>query len=85
MNDVPSLVPFDFGATRSFISFVLCKRYDEAFGDLNYLLEVEITDDHLVQVSRVHQGCVVELFSEWYPIDLVSNPLHVSRVIVGMD
>lgn len=34
-------------------------------------LEVEIMDDHSVSVSRVHRGCVLNMFSERYSINLV--------------
>lgn len=46
---------------------------------------MKIVDDPSVRVSRVHRGCVLELFSESYPIDLVPIPLSQSKVIVGMD
>ena len=46
---------------------------------------MEIVNDHLVQVSRVHRVCVLELFTEWYQIDLVPIPFHESNVIVGVN
>ena len=46
---------------------------------------VEITDDRTMSVSSVHHGCVLNLFSERYSIDLVSIPSRVSKVIIGMD
>ena len=38
-----------------------------------------------MRVSRVHRGCVLELFNEQYPVDLVPIPLHESKVVVGID
>lgn len=46
---------------------------------------MEITDDSLVHVSRLHQVSILELFSERYLIDLVPIPLRESNIIVGMD
>lgn len=85
MNGVSALVLFDSGATRSFVSLGLNKRFGDAPRELGYPLEVEITDDYPIHVSRVHQGCVLELFHERYSIDLVPIPLHESKAIVGVD
>ena len=63
MNGVPDLVLFDLGATRSFVSLNLSKRFDDASWKLDYPLEVEIVNDHPMMVSRVHRGCVLELLA----------------------
>ena len=78
-------VLFDSGATRSFVSLALSKKFSDAPGTLDYPLEVEIADDRTVSASRVHHGCVLNLFSERYSIDLVPIPLRGSKVIIGMD
>ena len=52
---------------------------------IRYILEDLGVTDRPMRVSRVHQGFVLELFSEWYPKDSVSIPLHKRKVIVGMD
>lgn len=85
MKGEPTIVLFDLGATRPFVFLALSKRFGDAPGKLDYLLEVDITDDHPIRVLRVHRGCVMELFHEWYTIDLVHIPLGESKVIVGMD
>ena len=84
MNDIFALVIFDLGVTLSSVALALNKRFVDAPVELKYPLEVEIADNRLVRVSRVHRGCVLELFSEHYPIDLVPIPLRESKVIVGM-
>ena len=48
MNGISALVLFDLGATRSFVSLVLSKRFVYAPGELDCPLEVEIVDDCLV-------------------------------------
>ena len=68
-------VLFDLGATRSFVSLALNKKFCDARGTLDFPLEVRIADDRTVSDFRVHRGCVLNLFSERYPIDLVSIAL----------
>ena len=46
---------------------------------------MESTDDRTVRVVRVHRVCILQLFSEQYPVDLVLIPLRRNMVIVGMD
>ena len=54
MNDIPVLVLFDSGATRSFVSLALSKRFSESSGMLDCPLEVEIADDRSVRASTVY-------------------------------
>ena len=68
-------VLFDSDANRSFVSLMLAKKLYDAPKTLDYSLEVEIGDDSTMSALRVHRGCVLNLFSESYSIDLVSNPL----------
>ncbi|KAL7589073.1 hypothetical protein Lser_V15G37110 [Lactuca serriola] len=85
VNGLLALVLFYSGATRPFVSHALSKRSGDAPGELDYPLEVEISDDRSVRVSGAHRGCSLNLFRERYQIDLVPIPLHKSKVIVGMD
>ena len=64
---------------------MLSKRSGDAPGEFEYPLEVEIVDDCSVWIYRVHLGCVMELLSDQYLIDLVHIPLHESKVIMVMD
>lgn len=41
MNGVSELVLFYSGATLSFVSLALRKRFGDALGELHYLLEVD--------------------------------------------
>lgn len=72
-------------STRSFLSLALNKRFDDAPGELEFPLEVKIVGDHPMSELRFHRGCVLELFLERFPIDLVHIPMHESRVILSMD
>ena len=58
INGITAHVLFDLAATRSFVSLALNKKFCDALGILDYLLEVEIDDDRFVSDSRVHHGCV---------------------------
>ena len=45
MNGIPVQVLFDSGASRSFVSLALSKKFHETSGELDCPLEVEISDD----------------------------------------
>ena len=85
VNGISAMVLFDSGATRSFVSLALSKRFSRAPGELDCPLEVEIADDRTVRVDRVHRGCSLQLFDEQFSVDLVPIPLRGNKVIVGMD
>ena len=85
MNGIPVQVLFDSGATRSFVSLALSKKFPESSGMLDCPLEVEIADDRSVRASSVFRDCVLRLFEERYLVDLVPIPLHGNKVIIGMD
>ena len=85
MNGIPALVLFDSGATRSFVSLALSKRFSRAPGELDCPLEVEIADDRTVRVDKVYRGCSLQIFEEQFSVDLVPIPLRGNKVIVGMD
>ena len=80
MNGIPVQVLFDSGATRSFVSLALNKRFPESLGMLDCPLEVEIADDRSVQASDVFRDCVLRLFKENYLVDLVLIPLCRNKV-----
>ncbi|KAL7608268.1 uncharacterized protein LOC111895812 [Lactuca sativa] len=85
VNDISALILFDAGATQSFVSLVLIKRFAGAPGELDYPLKFDLADDRSIQVSRVHRGCVLEIFNDQFPIDMVPIPLYGNIVIVGMN
>lgn len=85
VNNISAMVLFDSGATRSFVSLALSKRFSRAPGELDCPLEVEIADDRTVRVARVYRGFSLLLFAEQFPVDLVPIPMRGNKVIVGMD
>ena len=76
---------FDSGATRSFVPLMLSNNFDDAPWMLDYPLEVEIVDDHIVNSPRVHRGCIMELFCEKYTIDMVPISLQGTKITIGID
>ena len=80
MNDILAMVLFDSGATRSFVSLALSKRFSRAPGELDCPLDVEIADDRTSRVARVHRGCTLWLFDEPFSVDLVPIPLRGIRL-----
>ncbi|KAL7590500.1 hypothetical protein Lser_V15G37230 [Lactuca serriola] len=78
-------VHFDSGATRSFMSLALSKKFRDAPGTLDSPLEVEIADDRTVSVARVYRDCVLNVFGERFRVDSVSILLRGLKVIVGME
>lgn len=67
------------------MSLVLSKKFSNALGTLDYLLEVDIADDLSVSDLRFRRGCVLNMFSKRYSIDLVWIPMRGSKVIVVME
>lgn len=66
-----------------FLFLALNKRFNDASGELYYLLDVEIADDRPMRVLRVHRGCILEIFGERYSINLVHIPLRETNGYCG--
>lgn len=64
---------------------MLSKKLSDAPGVLDYPLEVDIVDDHIVSALRVHRNCILELFHQKYLVHLVPIPLRGTKIIMGMD
>ena len=62
VNGIPVQVLFNSGATRSFVSLALSKKFTESSGTLDCPLDVEIADDRSVRASSVFRDCVLRLF-----------------------
>ena len=84
-NDISAMVLFDSGATQSFVSLALRKRFNRASGELDCLLDVKTGDDRNIRVARVYRGCTLQLFDHQFSVDLVLIPLRGNKVIVGID
>lgn len=59
VNGITTHVLFDSGATKSFVSLSLSKKFGGTPGASDYPLEVKIVDDSTMSASRVHQVCIL--------------------------
>lgn len=75
VNSLLAQILFDLGATQSFISLALRKKFRDALGTFDSPLEVEIVDDRTVSAVRVFWKSVLNMLRERFPIDLVPIPL----------
>ena len=64
VNGMSVHVLFDSGATRSFVSLALSKKFRDTSGTLDSPLEVEIADDRTVSAERVYRGCVLNMHND---------------------
>ncbi|KAJ9539526.1 hypothetical protein OSB04_032259 [Centaurea solstitialis] len=85
VNSKPSLVLFDTGASKSFVSLSFCKNFSNVMGRLDEPLEVEIVDEKSVWVSDVYRRNVIELEGVKFRIDLIPIPMKEINVVVGMN
>lgn len=85
VNGMSAHVLSNSGATRSFMSLALSKKFWDAPGTLDSLLDVELEGNRNMSVVRVSQDCVLNVLHERFRMDLVPIPLRGLKVIVGMD
>ncbi|KAL7597537.1 uncharacterized protein LOC122197891 [Lactuca sativa] len=81
VNGMTAHVLFDSGATRSFVSLALSKKFWDAPGALVSPLEVEMVDDRTVSIARVYRDCVLNVLGERFRVDLVQIPLQGLKAI----
>ena len=85
MNSIPIQVLFDSGATLSFVSLALSKRFSESSGMLDFPQEVDISDDRSVEALELFRDCVLRLYDEcilwiWFPFHCVGTRLSSSWI-----
>ena len=85
MNSLPTLVLFDSGASRSFVSQTFSSGFRVSIDDLECPLRVSIANEHEVFASSVYLGCELVIFGVSFPIDLIPIPMGDVCVILGMD
>ena len=82
VNSLPSLLLFDSGVIRSFVSQSFSTSFDNSLGELECQLRVSIANEHGVSASSVFQDCALEIFEVSYPIDLIPIPMGYVCMIV---
>jgi len=78
-------VLFDFGATHSFISNACVGKLNLEKRDLGCELLVSTPSSGQVATSSVCVGCLIEVASRRFKVNLVCLPLEGLDVILGMD
>ncbi|KAJ9537107.1 hypothetical protein OSB04_029840 [Centaurea solstitialis] len=87
VNIRPTLVLFDSGASRSFVSQSFCKEFDQVLGDLDSPLTVEIADEKILSMATMLKGYVLEIGGVRFVIDLiliVMNEINVKEGRTGV-
>ena len=69
VNGFSAHILFDSGATRSFVSLALVKKFRDALRTPDSPLEVEIMNDRTVRAARVFQRSVLNMFWARFLID----------------
>ena len=82
---VPTLVLFDSGVSRSFVSIAFSRHISIRREALSWPLRVSIADEHAVFAIDVIRKCTLEIFGVKFPIDLVPIAMGDVCVIVCMD
>lgn len=82
---VNALVLFNSGASRYFVSYSFSHSFSILCEALSIPLRVWIANEHPVSATDVYRGCLLEIFSVGYPIDLIPIPMRDVCVIVGID
>nr|GFC21969.1 putative reverse transcriptase domain-containing protein [Tanacetum cinerariifolium] len=85
LNNHYACILFDFGAEKSFVSFVFTPFIDNAPTSLNTSYEVELADGKLVGTNTVLRGCTLALYDHRFKINLLLTRLGSFDVIIGMD
>ncbi|GAU47719.1 hypothetical protein TSUD_285060 [Trifolium subterraneum] len=79
------VVPFDCGATNSFISVECVMRLDLSLTSLIPLMIVAVATGGRVVSKRVCQNCPVSVAGKIYHVDLICLPLKDMDIVLGMD
>ena len=85
VNEMPSLVLFDSGASRCFVSLVFSENFNRTLGHLDILLDVEIAADEILNVTSVYKSCEIVVSGLRFPIDLIPFATREINVIVRKD
>ena len=80
MNSIPSLVLFDSGASRLFVSLEFSQHISIRREALSRPLRVSIADERAVYATDVIRGYILEIFGVEFMIDLV--PIAMGDVML---
>ncbi|KAJ9551149.1 hypothetical protein OSB04_015194 [Centaurea solstitialis] len=81
----PALVLFDTGATWSYVSHKFCKDFQIELGKLDRPVTIDVAEEKVRVVERVHRGCTIDIFGVQFSINLIPVPMSGIDVVVGID
>ncbi|GJU57463.1 putative nucleotidyltransferase, ribonuclease H [Tanacetum coccineum] len=85
LNNHYATTLFDSGADYSFVSTTFVPLLDIEPSNLGFSYEIEIASGQLIEISKVIQGCKLEIEGHIFDIDLIPFGHRSFDVIVGMD
>ncbi|KAJ9556692.1 hypothetical protein OSB04_011306 [Centaurea solstitialis] len=85
VNSKPALVPFDTGATWSYVSHKFCKDFQIELGKLDRPVKIDVAAEEVHVVERVYRGCTIDIFGVQFSINLIPVPMNGIDVVVGID
>ncbi|GJW45595.1 putative reverse transcriptase domain-containing protein [Tanacetum coccineum] len=85
LNNHYSLILFDTGADRSFVSTAFSSLIDIIPTTLDHGYDVELADGRIIWVNTLIRGCTLNFLNHPFNIDLMPVEMGSFDVIIGMD
>ncbi|GJQ93445.1 putative reverse transcriptase domain-containing protein [Tanacetum coccineum] len=85
LNNHYASILFDTGADRSFVSTAFSSLIDIIPTTLDHGYDIELSDDKIIWVNTIIQGCTLNFLNHPFNIDLIPVEIGSFEVIIGMD
>ncbi|GJY68592.1 putative reverse transcriptase domain-containing protein [Tanacetum coccineum] len=85
LNNRYATILFDIGADRSFVSTTFSSLINITPTTLENHYDVELAIGKIIGVNTIIRGCTLNFMNHPFNIDLMSVPLGIFDVIIGMD
>nr|GEW39452.1 hypothetical protein [Tanacetum cinerariifolium] len=85
LNNRYTLILFDTGADRSFVSTAFSTLLNIAPTALDNHYDVKLADGKIIGVNTILRGCTLDFMNHPFNIDLMPVPIGSFDVIIGMD
>ncbi|GJW93878.1 putative reverse transcriptase domain-containing protein [Tanacetum coccineum] len=82
---ITTLILFDSGAEKSFVSSAFTHSIDIVPATLNTSYEIKLADRKVVSTNTILRSCTLVLLNHVFKIDLLPTRLGSFDVIIGMD
>ena len=71
IKNKPASLLFDSGADLSYVSLSFSKFLDSTLTLLEHKHAVELADGKLIEATRIHRGCKLDLASQIFDVNLI--------------